>query len=119
MSSLLFPRPIEPGKKTWTPSRELTDDQVREQRGANRGILVGRLEELWEHCQDHLNDSLERPDPRYAQLGLSILKEMGALLQLREKAPEAPPEPPEPGEERARLRTAIEAQIADMEARSA
>src|SRR3990172_8073928 len=54
----------------------LTDEVLEEQGPGLRAVLAERLEELWDHCQEHLDaPGALKPDPRYAQLGLSIVRE--------------------------------------------
>lgn len=64
---------------------EISEDAVAEAGPRVRGLLVQRYEALFEltRTQIHLAEEHGRPvDPRWAELGVRVLKELGAVYRL-------------------------------------
>ena len=65
--------------------RRIEDEDVEQARGAVRAEVVARYEGLWRLVESHnkLADEGERPpDPRWAEIGVRVLKELTQLYRL-------------------------------------
>lgn len=65
--------------------RRIEDEDVEQARGAVRAEVVARYEGLWHLVERHnkLADEGERPpDPRWAEIGVRVLKELTQLYRL-------------------------------------
>jgi hypothetical protein len=90
------------------PNRAITEDDLAHAQPTVRALIHERLEDLWADCEAARMAS-ERPDPRWGELGLRILKMEAELYRLGR------PQPVTPGEDDStpKLR-AIEVVRADM-----
>lgn len=68
----------------------ITDDDIAANQGYVRATLHQRLEDVWATCAPHLDGSLDRPDPRMAELGLRTIKESRDLWKLGQVVQAAP-----------------------------
>lgn len=67
------------------PVEEITDDSIQEHGPRVRALVIRRLEALYEltQAQIHLAEEKGRPvDPRWAELGLRITREVSAQYRL-------------------------------------
>lgn len=94
----------------------LDEDLIAAQQGLVRGQLIGRLETLWEYAMENLHAG-ERPDPRFAELGVRILDRIAKLYRLQIQPAQLNDPDPEPVEARDRVRALVLGQLEELERR--
>lgn len=63
--------------------RELTEQDLTNQKAAVRALLVTRLERIWQACEPHIDDSVGTgSDVRMAELGLKVLDRLAKLHEV-------------------------------------
>lgn len=62
------------------PNRAITEDDLAVAQPAIRAVIHERLEDLWAQCEESFG--ADRPDPRFSELGLRVLKELASLYRL-------------------------------------
>ena len=91
--------------------RPLDDKTLSEQRPLVRGQLVGYLSGLWQYTSEELEAGKDKV--RWAELKLRIVKQLAELYKLN--IPEkSESQPDDAGEEQARVRRLVEAQLDDL-----
>jgi hypothetical protein len=91
--------------------RPLDDQTLAQQRPLVRGQLVGYLSGLWQYTSEELEAGKDKV--RWAELQLRIVKQLAELYKLN--IPEkSESQPEDAGEEQARVRRLVEAQLDDL-----
>lgn len=100
-------------------ARELTDIMIAEQRGAARGVIAARLEELYAYARSYMGEDADgKPDVRFAELMLRILDRMIKVHRIDERDLPGQEEPEQQSVATDRMRVQIAAQMADLASRS-
>lgn len=100
--------------------RELDEAALAVQAPLARGQLLSRLERLLRLAEDNLEGlDGEKPDPRWAELAVRIVKEEAKLYRLDKPAPAEVPDEPDEAQDTTRLRSLVLAQMDELAARTA
>ena len=63
------------------------DEQVSESAPLVRALVVQRLEQIWSTCEPHVTGAAGKPDPRFIEAGIRVIKELVALYRLHDPQP--------------------------------
>ena len=95
----------------------ITDADVELGRPANRALIAGRLDLIWQACLPHITGDEIVPDYRYADLGMRVLDRLAKLARVHDKPlPAVEEAEPDPVADRAQILARIANQLERGEA---
>jgi hypothetical protein len=67
----------------------IRDEELHDSAPLVRALVVQRYEQIWSTVEPHVTGEVGKPDPRFIEAGIRVLKELTALYRLHAPVPGA------------------------------